>query len=55
MAFRSLVLVSLLAIGGTAHSSARAAAEPDAISVVNAALAKQKLALMDGVPVLEMR
>ncbi len=56
MAFRSLVLVSLLLLGSTAQPSAPGHAQEraDAImAAVNAALAKRGLLIVDGVPALK--
>lgn len=57
MAFRSLVLVSLLLLGGMANSSAptMAAEGHESIDAVNAVLTRQKLVLTKGVPVLKAR
>ncbi len=54
MAFRSLVLVSLVLVGGAmippvpTHAQARA----DAMAAVNAALAKKDFVIIDGTPTL---
>jgi hypothetical protein len=54
MAFRSLVLASLLLVGCAANPSTpgHAQVNADAIAAVNAALAKKELLLVNGVPVL---